>query len=562
MKILLKNAFVVNVFTDELERKDVLLEDERIIGVDDYAETEADITEDMQGKFICPGFIDAHMHIESSMLTPAEFAKACLPHGTTSIIADPHEIANVAGEAGISYMLEVSEGLPLGVYIMLPSCVPATEFDENGARLESRHLLPFYEHPRVLGLGEMMNYPGVIAGDKDVLAKIEKTHACGKIVNGHAPLMSGIELDKYIAAGIRDDHECSSAEEGKERIRKGQWVMLREGTAAHNLQDLLPLFDEPYNRRCMLVTDDRHPADLINEGEIDNIIRQAVKMGKSPLTGIRMASLQAAEYFGLRDLGAVAPGYLADLLILEDINEVKVCSVFKNGKKVVEKGKLIPFEEPSLSAEIRNIVLNSFHLNELTAQDFYIRPQGSSCRVIRVIPQQLLTEEWITELDFAHENGISIERDILKIAVIERHKNTGHMGLGFVNGLGLKKGAIASSVAHDSHNLIVIGTNAADMAAAANAVREMGGGNAVAADGRLLAKTPLPIAGLMSTLSAYKVAEQNEAVRCAVHSLGADDRIEPFMNMSFISLPVIPSLKITSKGLVQVESQKIVPLFV
>ena len=577
MKLLLKNAQVVNVFTDKLEAANVLIADEKIAGVGQYSDEDADSVRDLSGKILCPGFIDGHIHIESTMLTPPELARVCLPCGTTAIVADPHEIANVCGLSGIAYMLESSENLPLSVYIMLPSCVPSTPFDETGAVLEADNLHVLYGHQRVLGLGEMMNYPGVLADHPQVMKKISEAHRLGKLVNGHAPLLSGRQLDQYIAAGISDDHECSSIDEALERISKGQHVMIRQGTAARNLEALLPLFDEPWSRRCMLVTDDRHPADLINEGHIDNIIRMAVKAGKSPLAAIRMASLQTAEYFGMKATGAVAPGYRADLLVLDDLETLKIRDVYCRGKLVVSEGNTLPFETAEIRSDIRKTVRNSFYLNELSPEDFYINSEGRNhihsegrdhihsegrrCRVIKIRPGQLLTDEWITELDFGQENGIDLKRDILKLAVIERHLNTGHKGLGFISGIGLKKGAIASSVAHDAHNLIVIGTNDADMAVAANRIRNLGGGNVAAADGEIIAEMPLPEAGLMSDLSAAEIAAQNEEVRQAVHRLGASDEIEPFMNMAFLSLPVIPSLKMTTLGLVDVNRQKLVPLF-
>ena len=561
MKLLLKNAQIVNVFTDRLEEANILIDGEKIIGVGQYKDEDADTVRDLSGKIICPGFIDGHIHIESTMLTPPELARVCLPCGTTAIVADPHEIANVCGLSGIVYMLDSSEDLPLSVYIMLPSCVPSTPFDETGAVLEAEELHVLYSHPRVLGLGEMMNYPGVLADDTKVMQKISEAQTLGKLVNGHAPLLSGRGLDKYISAGISDDHECSTAEEAMERIAKGQHVMIRQGTAAQNLDALLPLFDEPWSRRCMLVTDDRHPADLMKEGHIDNIIRSAVKAGKSPLTAIRMATLQAAEYFGIRNMGAVAPGYIADILVLDNLETVKVRDVYCRGQLAVSNGKVIDLKKAEIRSDIRKTVRNSFYLDELSASDFHIKPKGRRCRVIKIRPSQLLTDEWITEIDFSRENGIDVERDILKLAVIERHLNTGHKGLGFISGAGLKKGAIASSVAHDAHNLIVIGTNDRDMAIAANRIRSLGGGNAVVADGELIAEMPLPEAGLMSDLSAAETAAQNEAVRLAVHALGASDEIEPFMNMAFLSLPVIPYIKMTTLGLVDVDGQKLVPLF-
>ena len=562
MKTLLKNGFVINVFTGEIEKKNVLFERGKILGVGDYADDEADVIEDVSGKYICPGFIDGHIHIESTMLTPYEFAKAVVIHGTTGVVADPHEIANVSGDLGIRYMLEASEKLPLTVYVVLPSCVPATVFDESGAVLRSENLRRFYEHHRVLGLGEMMDYPGVISGDEEILKKISDAHMYKKTVNGHAPLLSGKALDKYIAAGINDDHECISSEEAKERIRKGQWLMIREGTAARNLNALIPLFDKPWSDRCLLVTDDRHPADLLQKGHIDGIIRKASEAGKSVITGIRMATIQAAQCFGLRGVGAIAPGYQADILVLSDLEKVQVSDVYYHGEKVVKDGSIIEFKESEINSDVYNAVHNSFRMNELTDRDFYIEPKGERCRVIKTIPDQLITEELITDIDFAKNNGINIDKDILKIAVIERHHNTGHIGLGFISGIGMKKGAIASSVSHDSHNLIVIGTDEKDMALAANEVLRMNGGLTVVADNEVAAGMALPIAGLMSELSAGEAADENEKIRRAVYGLGVCKDIEPFMTMAFVSLPVIPKLKMTTRGLIDVEHQKIVPLFI
>lgn len=562
MKTLLKGGTVVNVFTDELQKANVLIDGEKIAGVGDYSEEDADFVRDVSGKYICPGFIDGHIHIESTMMLPAEFARAAVLHGTSAVVADPHEIANVCGGDGIEFMLEASEGLPLDVYIMVPSCVPATSFDESGAELSAADIEPFYRHARVLGLAEMMNYVGVVSGDKGVMDKINSANAKGKVINGHAPLLSGRDLDKYIAAGIRDDHECSSADEARERIRKGQRVMVRNGTAARNLSGLLPLFDEPWNRRCLLVTDDKHAADLIANGHIDDIIRLAVKAGKSAVTGIRMATLQAAEAFGLKNEGAIAPGYSANIVLLDDLDSVAVSTVYHLGKEVVSEGRLAEFTRPAVSTALKERVLNSFNLAPLCEKDFHITASGNrKCRVINLVKDQLITEEALLDVDFGKNNGIDTEKDILKLAVIERHKNTGHIGLGFIHGIGLKEGAIAASVSHDSHNLIVIGTSEREMAFAANRVRELGGGMAAVKSGEVLSEMPLPYAGLMTDASVSEVARQNEAVRKSVHTLGVPEDIEPFMTMAFVSLPVIPKIKMTTHGLFSSDKWAIVPLF-
>ena len=562
MKTLLKNGTVVNVFTGELRRENILIEDDIIAGIGDYTDTDADITEDVSGCTVCPGLIDGHIHIESTMLTPAALARAALPCGTTAIVADPHEIANVCGTKGIDFMLRMSENLPLHVYIMLPSCVPAMPLDESGAVLTADDLKPYFTHPHVPGLAEMMNYPGVLAGDTAVTEKLAAAKAAGKVIDGHAPLLTGHGLDRYIAAGIQSDHECTSAEEAAERVRKGQWLMIRQGTAARNLEALLPLFDEPFCCRCLLVTDDKHPADLLRDGHIDNSIRMAIRAGKDPVTCIRMATIQAAECFGLQRVGAAAPGYRADLAVLSDLESFTVRDVYSAGKCVVRSGECLPFDVPDLRAPEWEPILHSFHMDALSPADFHIAEKGQRCRVIEVIPGQLLTNEVIETPDFTQNNGISTSRDILKLAVIERHKHTGHRGLGYIRGIGLKRGAIAASVSHDSHNLIVIGTNDADMAAAANRVLELGGGCTAAENGRILAEIPLPIAGLMSDADAAEVAAQNQALNAAVHEMGVPENISPFMNMAFVSLTVIPAIKMTTFGLCNVQTQSLLPLFV
>ena len=560
MKLLLKNGTIINVFTDSQESADVLIEDGKIIGVGEYSDADADVARDVSGKYIVPAFIDGHIHIESTMLAPYELAKICLPRGTVSIFADPHEIANVCGVDGIKYMLRASESLPMNVYVNLPSCVPATPFDEAGATLSADDLRELYSEERVVGLAEMMNYPGVIFNDEGVMAKIRDAHKNGRIVDGHAPMLSGRELDKYVSAGIQSDHECSSFAEAREKLSKGQWIMIRQGTAARNLSALLPLFDEPYNRRCLLVTDDRHPADIVSEGHIDNIIRQAISLGVSPLVAIRMATLQAAQCFGIRYVGAIAPAYRADILVLNDLDTVDVCDVYSNGERVVENKRVVTFDEPCVDERLKNAVYNSFSLNELSASDFYIEPRSESCRVINVLSGELVTEELHLDINWNANNGIDLERDILKLAVIERHKNTGHKGIGFISGIGLKRGAIASSVSHDSHNIIVIGTNDEDMAIAANHICK-NGGNVVACDGKIISDMPLEIGGLMSASGADEIARRNAEVRESVYNLGVAPNIEPFMNMAFVSLAVIPALKMTTKGLVDVVNWKEVSLY-
>ncbi len=551
MKILFKNGQVVNVFTGVLETKNVLVEDEKIIGVDDYSDSEADQVIDCTNKVLCPGFIDSHIHIESTMLTPKELSRICVPHGTTAIVADPHEIANVSGVNGINYMLEASKDLPMSVYFMIPSCVPASPFDEAGTIMSSSDIRPFYEVNRVLGLAEMMNYPGVINKDPEVIAKIEDAHRANKIINGHAPMLRGKDLDSYISAGIWDDHECSTSKEAKERISKGQ---------AKNLKGLLDLFESPWSQRCMLATDDKHPADLISNGHIDSIIREAVTLGKSVITGIQMATIQPANFYGIWDLGAIAPGYKANILVLNDLDTIDIKDVYKNGKLVATNGKAKEIIEPEVDEEMKKIVHNTHNLNENTTKDFEIPGLKDKCRVIRIIPGEILTDSIEVDIDSSINSGINVSNDILKIAVIERHNGTGHIGLGFINGLGLKSGAIASSVSHDSHNLIVIGTNDSDMAIVANHIRNIGGGLAIVNNGEVIADLPLPVAGLMNEMDAAKVSTMNENLRTKTKELGINPNVDPFMNMAFVSLPVIPHLKITTKGLVDVDEFKLVDL--
>ncbi len=553
MRTLIKNGTIVNVFSNSLEKENVLIEDDKIIGVGAYDDADAEVIYDATGKYICPGFIDGHIHIESTMLTPYEFAKVALPHGTTSVVADPHEIANVCGLKGIDYMLASSENLPLNVYINIPSCVPATPFDESKMAIEAEEIEHYYENSRVLGLAEMMNYPGVLGKDPKIMKKIKDAHAHRKVVDAHGPLLSGKDLDKYISAGILNEHECTNSKEAIEKLKKGQRIMIRQGTAAKDLVSLLPLFDEPYCQRCLLVTDDKHPADIIKEGHIDHIIRTAVSYGKSVITAIKMATIQAAESFNLMYVGAVAPGYRADLLVLDDLEKVAISQVYSKGILVYSDGKLKDFDKPEVNKEIDEAVRNSFYNEQLCENDFFIEPEAENCRVIKINPGQLLTDEYVAKIDWDNNNGISIENDILKLAVVERHGNTGHIGVGFIKGIGLEKGAIASSVSHDSHNLIVIGTNHKDMVCVANCVRNMGGGNAVCVDGEIVAKMPLPIAGLMTEVDAQTAAMENQQVRMAVRGLGAPLDVEPFMMMAFVSLPVIPHLKMTPGGLVDVD---------
>lgn len=553
--LVLKNARILNVFTKELESGDIAIKDGYIAGIGEY---EGEDILDLEGRIVCPGLIDGHIHIESSMLTPGEFAKAIVPHGTTAVITDPHEIANVAGEEGISFMLERSKDLPVDIFFMLPSCVPSTPLDEAGAVLEAEHLEPFYREDRVLGLAELMNSYGTVNADDGIIAKIKGAEANGRTVDGHAPALTGKMLNSYIAAGVKSDHECFSFEEAEEKLKRGQYIMIRQGTAARNLNALLPLFDDKYCDRCLLVTDDKHPGDLLEAGHIDYIIREAIKAGKSPYNAIKMASFNAASYFGLKDTGAVAPGYRADLIVVSDLNEFSVEKVFKNGIPVAENGKLLrDIFTGSDDKDKYKRVYHSFNMHEVSPEDFRINEKGSRKRVIKIFPGEIVTDEVIVDSGSPEAEP---SEDIVKIAVIERHKDTGHIGLGFLMGYGIKKGAVASSVAHDSHNLIVAGTNDEDMALAANTVRANEGGIAVVADGKVLSSLALPVAGLMCEEDAQTVEDKLRTMKEQARDLGVPEDIDPFMTLAFTALPVIPKLRIITKGVVNVNTQSYAPV--
>ncbi len=563
--LVLKGGSVVNVFTEEIETVDIAIENGIIAGLGSY---DGEENVDMAGKFICPGFIDGHIHLESSMVSPAEFEKAVLPHGTTAVITDPHEISNVAGLQGLDYMLEATKDLLLNVYFMLPSCVPAAPLDESGAVLRAKDLEPYYQNPRVLGLAEVMDAQGVIGGDPDLLKKLRDSRSAGRISDGHAPFLDGKDLCAYICGGVRSDHECSDPEEARKKLARGQWIMIREGTAARNLQALMPLFEAPCYERCMLVTDDKHPGDLICLGHIDYIIRRAVALGADPVRAIRMGTLHEAQYFGLKDRGAVAPGMKADLAVLEDLRDFRVLAVYKDGKlaacggNMVDQRKthtVIDVKTPDQVKERYPAVFDSFHIKEITEEDFRLERQGPTQRIIQLKPHELLTEErlepWLPE----NTTGVSVERDIIKAAVFERHHNTGHAGLGFLGGYGLKKGAVATSVAHDSHNLIVVGTNDRDMALAANAVCRNKGGLAVAADGEIRGELALPIGGIMTDRPAAFVEEKLELLKKETQELGVRTDIDAFMTLAFVSLPVIPKLRLNTCGIVDVQKRRSVP---
>lgn len=541
--LVLKNAKYLNVFSNEFLCGDIAVANGLIAGVGKYdGKTEIDVS----GKLVLPGFIDAHIHLESSMVTPAEFAKAVVAHGTTTVITDPHEITNVMGIDGVEYMIQASQNLPIDVHFMMPSCVPATEIDESGAELDCKDIDLYLDNKKVLGLAEMMNYVGVINGDKNVLSKIVTSQAHHKKIDGHAPELSGNDLNAYIAAGVYSDHECSTFENALEKLRKGQFIMIREGTAAHNLKALMPLLTQQYYSRCMFATDDKHPSDLLHGGHIDYIVKQALKNGADPIVALKTATHHAARYFLLNNKGAIASGYLADIVVVDNLEDFNVETVFKRGKLVFD-GKVKDFSAPTVDEKLAEKCFDTFHLDSVTPSSFKV---DGKLGLIGLVGGELLTRNLGTA------DKIDVENDILKIACIERHKGTNHIGVGYVKGYSLKSGAVATSVAHDSHNIITVGCNDDDIAVAVNAIKDSKGGIAVVENGKIKALLELPIAGLMSDEPLTTVNEKLENAKSSAYELGADKSIDPFMTLSFLSLPVIPSLRITTKGVFDAENWK------
>lgn len=539
--LVLKNAKYLNVFSNEFLCGDIAVANGLIAGVGKYdGKTEIDVS----GKLVLPGFIDAHIHLESSMVTPAEFAKAVVAHGTTTVITDPHEITNVMGIDGVEFMIQASQNLPIDVHFMMPSCVPATEIDESGAELDCKDIDLYLDNKKVLGLAEMMNYVGVINGDKNVLSKIVTSQAHHKKIDGHAPELSGNDLNAYIAAGVYSDHECSTFENALEKLRKGQFIMIREGTAAHNLKALMPLLTQQYYSRCMFATDDKHPSDLLYGGHIDYIVKQALKNGADPIVALKTATHHAARYFLLNNKGAIASGYLADIVVVDNLEDFNVETVFKCGKLVFD-GEVKDFSAPTVDEELAEKCFDTFHLDSVTPSSFKV---DGKLGLIGLVGGELLTRNLGTA------DKIDVENDILKIACIERHKGTNHIGVGYVKGYSLKSGAVATSVAHDSHNIITVGCNDDDIAVAVNAIKDSKGGIAVVENGKIKALLELPIAGLMSDEPLTTVNEKLENAKSSAYELGADKSIDPFMTLSFLSLPVIPSLRITTKGVFDAEN--------
>ncbi len=549
--LLLKGCRLVNVFTGTVDEADLAVRGGVVLGWGEYGARE---TLDLEGRYVAPGFMDGHIHVESSMVSLREYNRAVVPRGTTAIVTDFHEIANVLGREGILYMIEAAAGLPLEVLVMLPSCVPATPMETAGAELGPGDLEDLFGRPEVIGLGEMMNFPGVVNGLDGVLAKLEE--AGGRPVDGHAPGLSGAALNAYCGAGITSDHECVELEEAREKLARGMYVMIREGSTARNLEALLPAATPGADRRCLLVSDDRHPADLLQEGHIDAILRKAVSRGLDPVAAVRMVTLNVAERFGLRRTGALAPGYQADLVVLEDLEGFRALKVMKRGAWVAADGALLRDELPA-PPPLRSTVTVAWE----KVPGIAVKAEGGSMRVIGLVPGQIITEDLAAEP--AVEGGLAVPdpaRDLLKICVFERHRGTGNVGVGFVRGFGMRRGALASSVAHDSHNIVAVGASDEEILAAVRAVESLGGGQVVVEGGQVIAGLPLPIAGLMSDRPLREVAEGVESLKAAARSLGCGAE-EPFMALSFLALPVIPSLRMTDRGLFDVDAFAHVPLF-
>lgn len=543
-ELVLRNCRIVNVFSEEILDGDIAIHDGIIVGIGSYRGRNE---RDLAGAFVAPGLIDGHVHIESAMVTPGQFAKAVMPHGTTTIIADPHEIANVCGLAGIGYMLDQSAHIPLDVYLMMPSCVPATPFENAGAVLMAQDMENMLLDPRILGLGEFMDYPGVISARADVLDKIAVGQ--GKLIDGHGPALSGKSLNAYVVAGIHTEHECTTEDEMLERLRLGMYIQIREGSAARNLETLIRKVTPQNMRRVLFCTDDRHPGDILREGHIDNNVRTAIRKGMAPISAIRIATLNAAECYRLYDKGAVAPGYQADLIVFDTLESFTIDQVFKSGKLVAQKGKAL-FDVVEMSGEN---VRHTVNLPPIETQQLELKLSADIVNVIRLLPHSLVTERVIRKVELKDGSFVCNEKlDILKLAVIERHKATGNIGLGLIENFRLRKGALASTVAHDSHNLIVTGTNDTDMLVAIAEIQRMGGGLAIACEGAVVKSLPLPIAGLMSDKPLIELdAELRDLIETA-YGMGVNPALDPFMTLAFLALPVIPELKLTDMGLFDV----------
>ncbi len=552
--LVLKNANVVDVFNGDIISGDIAIHGEYIAGIGEYAGKKYT---DLKGKYVAPSFIDGHVHVESSMVMPIQYARAVVPHGTGAVVADPHEIANVLGMEGILYMSKSMRGGALEFYMMIPSCVPSTDLETNGVALDFLDIKPLLTEHYVLGLAEVMNYPGVIYRDPKVLDKIAVALRMGKRIDGHAPELDGLNLNAYASARITSEHECWTLEEAKKKLARGMHIHIREGSTAKNLKALGPLINEMTSMCCSFVTDDRNTLDLITKGHIDSMVREAIAMGVDPVIAIKVATLSTARHYGLRYIGAVAPGYHADLVVLDNLKDINVERVYKQGTLVAKKGKMVH----KFGIEEQPRLRRSINIQYLEPEDFQVKARGSHMNVIGMIKDQIMTDRLIEEPKVVDGLVVpDIDNDITKIAIIERHNASEPRSVGFVKGMGIKEGAMVSSIAHDSHNLVAVSTNDEDLIAAAVQIVRMHGGIAVVKDGEVLDSLPLPIAGLMSDQPIEHVSEKLKDLKEAAHKLGTP-LDEPFMAMSFLSLPVIPKLKITDLGLVDVERFRLIDLF-
>lgn len=556
--LLVKNAKLVNVFSGEIEDTNIAIFKKRIAGIGDYTKGKEVI--DLHGAYVVPGLIDAHLHIESAMVDPVEFAKAVLPRGTTTVIADPHEIANVAGLKGVEYMLGYTEGIPLNIYFMIPSCVPATDLSTSGAIVDAMDMIGFIEkHPRILGLGEVMNFPGVINGDRDLITKIELVRHKYKKIDGHSPGLKGRALNAYISAFIRSDHESSFLDEAKEKLARGMQVLIREGSSARNMEALLPLISELNYPHLSFCTDDKHPGDILAEGHIDYIVRKAIQKGVNPIIAIKLATINTARHYGLRSMGAIAPGYKADMVIVDSLEDFKPKMVIKDAKIVAVDQKLI--------ADVRGVpyfvdeVYNSFRCPFIRKEDMKVKNRGKKIRAIRVIDGDLLTEEVIFDTNGDDFINSDVEQDLLKAVVVNRYTTQKKLNIGFVTGVGLKRGALATSVGHDAHNLFGIGVSDEDILIALNRVIKLKGGLVIVYNGKVVDELPLPIGGLMSNKKVEFVAEKIKDLKKIAKEFGATLE-DPFMTLAFVQLEVIPKIRLTDRGIIDVEDHKIVDLFV
>jgi adenine deaminase len=547
--LLLTNAKIINTFTAEIEKSNVAISHGRIAGIGDYSQATQKI--DLKGKYLAPGLINGHIHIESSLLHIAEYARAVVPRGTSAIVTDLHEIANVAGLKGIRYLMDCARGLPLDCYFMAPSCVPATHLETSGAELGAKELKIAFRWKNVIGLGELMNFPGVLMRDKEVLKKVRL--ARGRVIDGHAPRVSGKDLNAYLTAGASSDHESTTLEEGREKLRRGMYLMIREGSSEKNLDELLPLVKDKTYRRCFFVTDDRTCADLLKEGDIDAVVRKAISRGLNPIRAIQMATINTAEHFRLRQVGAVAPGYVANLIVIDDLPKLSVDMVFHKGKLVAQKGKALFSTSWRSDPEITR----SVNIKPFTIEALKLPASRKDLPIIEIVPGQVTTKG--IKLEPKVRDGFvvpDIEQDILKLAVVERHKASGNIGLGLVKGFGLKKGALGSSIAHDSHNIVVVGTNDQDIFTAIKEIEKLEGGLVVAAGGKIKGSLALPIAGLLSEEPLEAVVSKLEELQEIAAGWGCV-LPSPFATLSFLALAVIPELRLTDKGLVDVVAFKL-----